>query len=1259
MDARIFIEKKPHLNQKSQQLVQQIQQNLRINGLQSIRLIHLYDLFDLQNAEQLQAVKKVLAEAVSDKIYDDINLQGLHYFATEFLPGQFDQCADSAKQCIDIALAEQNNVQVKSGQLLIFEGQLTAKDIEKIKDFYINPIESQLKDLSQLALAPVNFDNQEQRFTAFCQLDQQGLAQFKQQLNLALTLEDLAFIQTYFIQQDRAPTEAEIRTFDAYWSDHCRHTTFETEITAVTFPDNAFGQKLQQEYEDYLALQQQLARHKKPSLMNMATIVARELVAQGKLNDLEISEENNACSVEVTIETESFNGERQQEQWLLMFKNETHNHPTEIEPFGGASTCLGGAIRDPLSGRSYVYQALRVSGAGDILASYDKTLAGKLSQRKISQEAAQGYASYGNQIGIATSYVNEVYHPGYVAKRMEVGAVVAAAPKENVVRKSPQAGDKIILLGGLTGRDGCGGAAGSSQSHHMESLTQCSAEVQKGNAPEERKIQRLFRRPEVSRLIKKCNDFGAGGVCVAIGELAPGVWVDLDKVPVKYQGLSGTELAISESQERMAIVLDAQDCDRFLALAQEENLRATVVGEVTDNHHLQLSWQQDLIVNIDRDFLNTNGVAQHIAIDASDLKTPQKSHLLQRHIEGENFAQQWLLNMQDDNVAAQKGLGEMFDSSIGRGTVLMPYGGRYQMTPIDVSVMKFPVMGKETEAVSAMSVGFDPALMTQSCYHGVQFAIADSLAKLVAAGIDYRYAHFSFQEYFEKLGQDSQKWAKPFLTMLGAIKAQQQFGLAAIGGKDSMSGSFHHLSVPPSFLSFAAAVGKASDIISPEFKQAGNFVYFIDNPINEQCLFDVAQLKQGFDRVLKGIKAQHIVAAMVIKQGGIAEALSKMAFGNGLGVKLEVNPEALDFFARRPAAMVVESTEPLTWPQAQLLGQVSETFSIQFPQNMPADIPLFSIQQGWLNKFMPVFPSDISQPVEIYPAVKAQPPMASEHKASTQKNAPRINQHFAQPKVLISAFPGTNCEYDIQNIFQQQGGDAEILLFRNLDQNLINQSIQAMENALLNSQIFVLPGGFSAGDEPDGSGKFIAAILQNPRIKAAIETFLAKDGLILGICNGFQALVKSGLLPNAQIGEFSANSPTLTFNQIGRHISQMVETKIVNNHSPWLNSFAIGDRFSIPVSHGEGRFYANDEMLQQLIQNGQIATQYVNFEGDATNEFRFNPNGSTYAIEGITSPCGRIFGKMGHSERFSRHCFKNTEGQHFQNIFLNGVNYFK
>ena len=1257
VDARIFIEKKLHLDLKSKHLLTQIQQDLGLMQLKSVRIIHLYDLFHLKNQAELDSIKKVLIEAPSDDVYDELALEGLNYFATEFLQGQFDQCADSAKQCIDIVLAEQNDVQVKSGKLLIFEGDLSSQDIEKIKDFYINPIESQLKDLSVLALEPVTFENKECYFSDFCRLDKQALKVFKQQLNLALTLEDLAFIQTYFKQQNRAPTEAEIRTFDAYWSDHCRHTTFETEITSVSFPENAFGQKLQQEYEHYLALQQQLAPHKKASLMNMATIVARELSAQGKLTDLEISEENNACSVEVTIETQSFAGQKEQEQWLLMFKNETHNHPTEIEPFGGASTCLGGAIRDPLSGRSYVYQALRVSGAGDILASYDKTLAGKLSQRKITTEAAEGYASYGNQIGIATTLVNEIYHPGYSAKRMEVGAVVAAAPKENVVRKSPQPGDKIILLGGLTGRDGCGGAAGSSQSHHIESLTQCSAEVQKGNAPEERKIQRLFRDPKVSTLIKKCNDFGAGGVCVAIGELAPGVWVNLDKIPVKYQGLSGTELAISESQERMAIVLEEKDCETFLALAESENLRATVVGEVTDNHHLQLSWHGDLIVNIDRDFLNTNGVAQQINIDSSDLKAPVKETLLQRHIQGENFAQQWLFNMQDENVASQKGLGEMFDSSIGRGTVLMPYGGRYQMTPIDVSVVKFPVIGKETDAVSAMSFGFDPILMEQNCYQGAVFAIADSLAKLVAAGIDYHHVHFSFQEYFEKLGKDSKKWAKPFLTMLGAIKAQQQFGLAAIGGKDSMSGSFHDLSVPPSFISFATAVGNASEVISPEFKQAGNFVYLIDNPINEECLFDFERLKQNFDHTLNAIKHKHIVAAMVIKHGGIAEALSKMAFGNRLGVKLNVDPLEIDFFARRPATMIVESSVQLDWPQAHLLGQVTEQFSIQFSQNKQAEIPLLPVQQAWLNKFMPIFPSDVAQNIEIYPTIKPHNPFS--FASSLNQTCMRVNEHFAQPKVMISAFPGTNCEYDMQNAFQQQGGDVEIVLFRNLNQRLIEQSIYAMEKSLLNSQIFVLPGGFSAGDEPDGSGKFIAAILQNPRIKAAVETFLARDGLILGICNGFQALVKSGLLPFAQIGELSSNSPTLTFNKIGRHISQMVTTKIVNNYSPWLSSFAVGESFSIPASHGEGRFYANEEMLARLIQNGQIATQYVNFDGFATNEFCFNPNGSTYAIEGITSPCGRILGKMGHSERFTQDCFKNTKGNHLQNIFLNGLNYFK
>jgi len=926
-----------------------------------------------------------------------------------------------------------------------------------------------------------------------------------------------------------------------------------------------------------------------------------------------------------------------------MFKNETHNHPTEIEPFGGASTCLGGAIRDPLSGRAYVYQAIRVTGSGNPLETVEETLKGKLPQKKITTGAASGYSSYGNQIGIATTLVSEIYHDGYKAKRMEVGAVVAAAPIENVVRKSPVPTDSIIIIGGKTGRDGCGGATGSSKEHNDKSLLLCGAEVQKGNAPEERKIQRLFRNPNATKLIKKCNDFGAGGVSVAIGELADGVEVNLDLVPVKYDGLNGTELAISESQERMAVIVSKEDTEKFLKYVDEENLLGTVVGYVTDKNRLTLNWKGKAIVDISRDFLNTNGVQQNIDIEVRDYEDENVFEKFKTS--DSSLEKKWLHNIKKLNVVSQKGLVEMFDSSVGAGTILAPFGGKYQMSPTDVSIMKFPVLDKNTNTASAITWGFNPYISEWSTYHGAIYAVVESLAKLVAVGVDYKTARLSFQEYFEKLGKDSYKWSKPFLALLGAMKVQKDFDVAAIGGKDSMSGTFNDISVPPTLISFAVSPVNVNDVISTEFKKAKNRIYLVENKIDKKdFLFDSEELKENFDFVIKNIKDKKIVSAMVIKMGGVAEALSKMSFGNRLG--FEINNKDVDLFSLKPASILIETTEELSYKNAFYLGEVSDKFEGKINGE---NINLEEVEATWLNKLNPIFPYELEEKIETYDI---------KNKIS-EKKIYKSSITIAKPRVVIAAFPGTNSEYDMYNRFNENGGEAKITLLRNLTQKHLVESVDEMCKDLRNSQIFVLPGGFSAGDEPDGSGKFMAAVLQNPKLMDEIKAFLDRDGLILGVCNGFQALVKSGLLPYGEIGNVHENSPTLTFNKIGRHISQIVKTKIITNNSPWLSSFEIGETFDIPVSHGEGRFYASDEVLKQLFENGQIATQYVDFDLKATNEFRFNPNGSSFAIEGIISPDGRIFGKMGHSERYSRDTFKNIDGNKNQNLILNGIKYFK
>ncbi|WP_156299159.1 phosphoribosylformylglycinamidine synthase [Streptobacillus canis] len=1235
-NLRFFVEKKKHCDFESRRLLKQLQEELGIMSLKDIRILNCYDIFN--SPDNIEDIKKmILSEPVTDDIFDKLELNGEKYFAIEFLPGQFDQRASSAMQCVDIITTSDNNLDITTSKIFILYGEVSTDELQKIKNYLINPIETREKNLNILEKEKLTINTDVITYNNFIDLNSEELENLRKELGLSMTYEDILHIQNYYKSEKRNPTETEIKVFDTYWSDHCRHTTFETKINKVEFPDTSYGRFLNSEFEKYLEMKEVVAKHKNITLMDLATVIPKYFKKIGKLDSLEVSEENNACSVYIDVETEKFDGEKEVEKWLLMFKNETHNHPTEIEPFGGASTCLGGAIRDPLSGRAYVYQAIRITGAANPLEKIENTLKGKLSQKKITTGAAHGYSSYGNQIGIATSLVSEIYHEGYKAKRMEVGAVVAAAPLENVIRKSPANTDSIILLGGKTGRDGCGGATGSSKEHTDESLFMCGSEVQKGNAPEERKIQRLFRNGNVTRLIKKCNDFGAGGVSVAIGELADGIDVNLDLVPVKYDGLNGTELAISESQERMAVVVAKEDVEEFLKEAEKENLLATVVGSVTDNGRLILRHKGVDIVNISREFLNTNGATQEIEIKVEDINVKD---FLSRELASETFKEKWSENIQKLNVASTKGLSEMFDSSIGAGTVLMPYGGKYQLSPIDVSIMKIPMLSKKTNTASAITWGYNPYLTEKSPYHGSMYAVLDSVAKLVAAGVDYKGIHLSFQEYFERLGKNSVKWSKPMLALLGAMRCQLDFEIAAIGGKDSMSGTFENISVPPTLISFAVNTVNAKDVISTDIKEAGNRIYLVENIIDEDLSYNSEDIKVKYAKVLEEMRKGNIVSAKVVGMGGISGTISQMCFGNKLGVKL-TNMD-VDYFGYKPGSIVVESKTALDFIA---LGETTKEYEINVNGEI---IDLETVKNLWLDKLDPVFPYEYKEKKESI--INISKPKFVDYSSSVK---------YAKPRVLITAFPGTNCEYDMKNIFERNGAVTNITLFRNLNKAHIEGSIDDICRELRNSQIFVLPGGFSAGDEPDGSGKFIAAVLQNPRVKEEIEKFLARDGLVLGICNGFQALVKSGLLPYGKIGEITPDSPTLTYNKIGRHISQMVKTRIATNNSPWLSSFNVGDEFDIPVSHGEGRFFANRETLEKLIENGQVATQYVDFDGNASNEFKFNPNGSEFAIEGIVSPDGKIFGKMGHSERIGENTLKNVEGNKYQNIFKNGVEYFK
>ncbi|MGM0508426.1 MAG: phosphoribosylformylglycinamidine synthase [Fusobacteriota bacterium] len=1235
---RIFVKKKDKFDVESKSLLSDLRENLMIQGLQGVKVINVYDIFDINKKDLEKAKNTIFSEPPTDKVYETLNLENKLYFAVEYLPGQFDQRADSAQQCLSL-ITDNNDAFVKSGKVLILKGDLSKKDIEAIKDYYINPVESREKDLD----IPLFHEDAEKPkdvpiFDGFRNLNEEELKEFKSNHGLAMSDEDLEFIQKYFNKEEkRDPSETEIKVLDTYWSDHCRHTTFETEIKDVVFPKGEFKETLQNTFNEYIKSRKVVGREEKPmTLMDMAVISMREERKNGNLDDLEISEEINACSIRIKVDVE---GEKQ--DWLLQFKNETHNHPTEIEPFGGASTCIGGAIRDPLSGRAYVYQAMRITGAADIKEDVKDTMEGKLPQKVISKVAAEGYSSYGNQIGLSTTYVKELFHEGYKAKRMEVGAVVGAVPEKNVRRESPKPGDKIIMLGGKTGRDGCGGATGSSKEHTTESLTSCSAEVQKGNAPEERKIQRLFRNSEVTALIKKSNDFGAGGVSVAIGELAPGLVVDLDKVFVKYNGLNGTELAISESQERMSVVVSPEDVDKFKKLADEENIQSVVVAEVKEEERLIIKWRGQDIVNISREFLETNGYRQTTNVEIEDIsgKAPFKNQ-----VPGEDLEEQFLKNLERYSVASQKGLAEMFDASIGATTVLMPYGGKYQLSKPDASVQKIPYIGGETNTASIMSFGFNPNISSWSPYHGAAYAVVESISKVVAVGGNWEGIRFSFQEFFERLGEDPKKWGKPFSALLGSLYVQKQFGLPAIGGKDSMSGTFNDLDVPPTLISFAVNTESADNIISPDFKEVGNYVYMVKHEKNKDLMPNIDQLKKNYTNIYENVKKGNIISASALKAGGIGEVLSKMAFGNMVGIEID-GKYSSELFDMNYGTVIVESSKKLELDNFELLGKTIKEEEIIIGD---AAILLRDAKISWEKTFKKNYPIKVDEDKEEVEIVNYQ----REKKIITRGLD-------TKPRVFVPVFPGTNCEYDSMNQFIKAGAIPKSMVFKNKTHKDIEDSLRNMKKNIDNSQIIMLSGGFSAGDEPDGSGKFIANVLENEMIKDSIYSFLERDGLILGICNGFQALLKSGLLPYGEIGKITKDSPTLTKNNINRHISKVVNTRISSNKSPWLSSNNVGSVHKIAVSHGEGKFVAKDVLIEKLFNNGQVATQYSDLLGNPTMNGEYNPNGSYMAIEGITSKDGRIFGKMGHSERIGKNVLKNIKGNKNQGIFKNGVKYFK
>lgn len=1234
-NARIFVEKKQGFNVEAISLKETLNHNFNLN-IKELRLLNVYDIFNVDEVLLERAKEGVLAEPVVDNIFENFSLEGLTYLAVEYLPGQFDQRADSAMQCFSL-LDPKTEVIIKSGKVYVFDGDLTPAQYAQIKKYCINEVEAREKDMSVLELTENPEVQDVPIYDTFTSWTKDQLEEFRVKMGLAMSLEDLAFIQDYFKNEEkREPSDTEIKLLDTYWSDHCRHTTFETELTNIVFTPSKLQYQLQEAYDQYIEMRKSVYDGKKTkpqTLMDMASINGKFERKAGHLDDMEVSEENNACSIYINVDVDG-----KTEPWLLMFKNETHNHPTEIEPFGGAATCVGGAIRDPLSGRSYVYQALRVTGAGDINAPMSETLEGKLPQSVISKSAAHGYSSYGNQIGLATTHVREIYHNDYRAKRLEIGAVVGAAPVDHVRRDSPAPGDVIIMFGGRTGRDGIGGATGSSKEHNEKSLDTCAAEVQKGNAPEERKIQHLFRRPEVTRLVKKSNDFGAGGVSVAIGELADGLEINLDSVRTKYKGLNGTEVAISESQERMSVVVDKKDVETFFEYCRQENIEANIIAHVTDNNRLTMTWRGKTIVDLSRDFINTNGVRQKTEAIVNAIPD---NVLESQVVEGNTMQEKFVNCLTNPNVASQKGLIEMFDATIGATTVLMPFGGKRQLTEAQASAQKLPILHGHTNTTSVMAFGYNPYIALRSPFHAAVFAILESMSKLVASGTDYKKIRFTFQEYFEKMGHEPTRWGKPCAAMLGSVWMLKQFDLASLGGKDSMSGTFKDMNVPPTFVSFAITTENANNIISPEFKQKGNHIYLIQNKI-ENCLPNIEKTKKIFEYVHENTLNGNIVSAFTLQYGGIAEALAKMSFGNDLGFNINTD---LNLFDYGYGSFVVESKEKLDAEFAIELGLVDDIFSVNGEQ-----LDKEACLAAWRGHYFNLYPD-----------------MAANETASVGQEF-AINSHcqpvakapakVAKPKVILPVFPGTNCDYDTAKAFEDAGAEPHIFVFRNLNEQEINSSLKELATAIRESQILALSGGFSSGDEPDGSGKFIATVLNNAEIKAAINDLLARKGLIIGICNGFQALVKSGLLPYGKLGDITPASPTLYRNNINRHISRLVRTRIGTVASPWLSSFQVGDVHNIAVSHGEGKFVVSEEMAKELFENGQVAFQYCDENGQPTMNPLDNPNGSFYAIEGIVSQDGLILGKMGHSERKGENLYKNIEGDKVQDLFKNAVDYF-
>ena len=1245
---RVYSEKKPEFAVKAKELSEEISSYLNIDTVTNVRVLIRYDIEGITEDTYRKALVTVFSEPPVDIVYEEDfeHRPGEHVFAVEFLPGQFDQRADSAVQCVKL-LREDEDVEIKTATVYAVEGSLTDSQLESIKNFCINPVDSREAKMDKPETLVTIFPDPAdvKIFDGFKDMPETELKELYSSLGLAMTFKDFLHIQKYYHDEEhRDPSMTEIRVLDTYWSDHCRHTTFSTELKNIRFGEGYYRKPIEDSFDKYKETFGELYAGRDDKfvcLMDIALMAMKKLKKDGKLQDMEVSDEINACSIVVPVTIDGVT-----EEWLVNFKNETHNHPTEIEPFGGAATCLGGAIRDPLSGRTYVYQAMRVTGAADPTVSLDKTMAGKLPQKKIVREAAHGYSSYGNQIGLATGYVKEIYHPNYAAKRMEIGAVMGAAPRSAVIRETSDPGDIIILLGGRTGRDGCGGATGSSKAHTEKSIDTCGAEVQKGNAPTERKIQRLFRRPEVSSLIKKCNDFGAGGVSVAIGELADGLRVSLDKVPKKYAGLDGTELAISESQERMAVVVDPKDVKAFLEYANEENLEAVEVAVVTEEKRLILEWRGKEIVNISREFLDTNGAHQETDVVVN---IPEEKDNLFKAPEVKDVKAEWLKTLSDLNVCSQKGLVEMFDGSIGAGSVFMPYGGKYQLTEVQTMVAKLPVLKGKTDFVTMMSYGFDPYLSSWSAYHGAIYAVVESMAKIVCAGGDFKKIRFTFQEYFRRMTEDPARWGEPMKALLGAFDAQMGFGLPSIGGKDSMSGTFNDLDVPNTLVSFAVDTGSYNDIITPEFKKAGNKIVLFEIERDEYDLPVYSQVMALYNAVAKAIADKAVVSAYTLNAKGIAEAVSKMAFGNKLGVRINADYDSSEFFAPKYGCIIAEANPELLDKigcKYTVIGEVTDDGTFTYGD---AVISVEEALNTWKKPLEKVFPT-----VAVKGGQKLETPVYNADSIYVCKNK------VAKPTVFIPVFPGTNCEYDSTKAFENAGANVVTKVFKNLTAADIRDSVDEFEKAINQAQIIMFPGGFSAGDEPDGSAKFFATAFRNAKIKEAVDKLLnERDGLALGICNGFQALIKLGLVPYGRITEQKADSPTLTMNTIGRHISKMVYTKVVSNKSPWLAGAKLGGVYVTPASHGEGRFVADKEWLDRLFAEGMVATQYVDIDGNPTMDEEWNVNGSYRAIEGITSPDGRVFGKMAHVERKGDAVAVNIFGEQDLKVFESGVKYFK